>query len=167
MWLTRAAEVSQILSFIMLMWPMVVKTYNDLSTWRSWGFWQAKIFPLIALIVLILSTGYLHWFAMPDRKPHVFSDWAAMAQQIVPEPRTKFLNEVVTLDGKAFANCSFENVTFRFNGTAPFRIDNCTRTGMWAWDSRNGAINELLGFLQAQGFMNSEGVVRTPSENLD
>jgi hypothetical protein len=33
-----------------------------------------------------------------------------------------FQNETVQIDGNAFVDCTFDNVTFRFDGKAPFRF---------------------------------------------
>jgi hypothetical protein len=33
-----------------------------------------------------------------------------------------FQNETVQIDGNAFIDCTFDNVTFRFDGKAPFRF---------------------------------------------
>ncbi len=35
-----------------------------------------------------------------------------------------FKNEAVQIDGNAFIDCTFDNVTFRFDGEAPFRFTN-------------------------------------------
>jgi hypothetical protein len=35
-----------------------------------------------------------------------------------------FRNEVVQIDGNEFIDCTFDNVTFKFDGTAPFRFTN-------------------------------------------
>jgi hypothetical protein len=41
--------------------------------------------------------------------------------------RQNFKNETVELDGKNFVECSFENVTFLYQGTRPFQMINCKR----------------------------------------
>jgi hypothetical protein len=35
-----------------------------------------------------------------------------------------FRNETVQIDGNEFIDCTFDNVTFQFDGTAPFRFTN-------------------------------------------
>jgi hypothetical protein len=39
----------------------------------------------------------------------------------------KYKNETVVLDGKAFHNCEFEDVTFWWNGTKPTLIVDCEK----------------------------------------
>lgn len=94
-----------------------------------------------------------------------FVDWPS--RHIERERRTHFINETVVLDGKSYWNCTFENVTFRYNGTAPFQITECKAKGTWGMDSRNHAINDLLGFMQYMGFIPNSAVLKTPIEDLD
>jgi hypothetical protein len=39
----------------------------------------------------------------------------------------KYKNETVVLDGKAFHNCEFEDVTFWWNGTKPTQVIGCEK----------------------------------------
>jgi hypothetical protein len=38
--------------------------------------------------------------------------------------QTTFKDQTVTLDGNEYVDCTFDNVTFKFNGEAPFRLTN-------------------------------------------
>ena len=40
-----------------------------------------------------------------------------------------FSNESVPLDGMYFVNCSFQNVTFEYNGSGPFQIAGTVTMG--------------------------------------
>ncbi len=46
--------------------------------------------------------------------------WNATRKQVITGH--KYRSEVVELDGRDFVNCEFENVRFRFSGTAPFDL---------------------------------------------
>ena len=66
----------------------------------------------------------------------------------------QYRNEVVVLDGKQFVKCAFENVTFKFNGTAPSAMIDCLRTRTSRFSTDNPAIlnwTELL--LSMKAFM--------------
>jgi hypothetical protein len=52
------------------------------------------------------------------------SDWE---KPLTPVYREAFKNETVQLDGKNFVECSFENVTFLYQGTRSFQMMNCKK----------------------------------------
>ena len=59
-----------------------------------------------------------------------------------------FRNERVVLDGKSFSGCTFQNVTFEYNGTAPFDLVKNNIYGSYILDSKNDEILLLLRFLK-------------------
>src|SRR5215469_6364838 len=59
-----------------------------------------------------------------------------------------FKNETVQLDGNAFIDCTFDNVTLRFEGQAPFRFTNDHFNGKFSVASNNPVVKstmELIG----------------------
>jgi hypothetical protein len=54
-------------------------------------------------------------------------DWLEPLTTVVNQ---KYINETVTLDGKSFQHCEFQDVTFLYNGTRPTEIGvGCKITG--------------------------------------
>jgi hypothetical protein len=64
-------------------------------------------------------------------KPHVPADWD---MPLTKTFRQTFRNQTVDLDGRHFIECSFENVTLRYQGTRPFMnsipVSGSTRTSL-------------------------------------
>jgi len=59
-----------------------------------------------------------------------------------------YKDETVQIDGNSFIYCTFDNVTFRFDGEAPFRFTNDHFQGKFALTSNNPVVKatmELLG----------------------
>jgi len=58
-----------------------------------------------------------------------------------------YRNEIVKVDGKQFVKCTFENVTFQFDGTALSSMVDCTQSGTNSYGTANPIIknwNEML-----------------------
>lgn len=74
---------------------------------------------LIIVIGLIFRTRFFSF----DKKIKI-TDWATMKKTQI-EGKT-FSNEKVLLDGFSYKNCTFESVTFIYQGDAPFELVNNT-----------------------------------------
>jgi hypothetical protein len=74
-------------------------------------------------------------------------------REMVPVYRKTFTNEEVVLDGHHFIDCTFENVTFVYNGTAPFGMDRAVSKGeVWRLSTKNVPLFHFLRFLKTQRF---------------
>jgi hypothetical protein len=65
----------------------------------------------------------------------------------------EFNNEVVDLDGKQFLDCIFTNVTFKYNGTAPFEMHHIQLNGTRWIDTDNERLARMLALLKALGMI--------------
>jgi hypothetical protein len=63
-----------------------------------------------------------------------------------------FRNEIVPLDGYAYSDDTFENVTFVYNGTTPLQFTHNT-VGGFVMKSDNPAINYVLAMLYGFGLL--------------
>jgi hypothetical protein len=64
-------------------------------------------------------------------------------------PRKKFSDEKVPLDGFDYVGCAFKNVTFVYNGTAPFAITApYTTEGRLALTTESDRVRPLLWLLE-------------------
>lgn len=69
----------------------------------------------------------------------------------------KKVNEKVALDGIAYRNCIFENVTFVYNGTAPFSFsDNNTFIGSKHLVSDSAMVNYTLSLIRDLGWISGK-----------
>lgn len=77
------------------------------------------------------------------------TEWGKKHPKIIVRNRT-FSNETVPLDGYAYLNCKFSNVTFLFNGDAPFDFsDNDVLNYTIRTD--NPGISGMVLFLEKSG----------------
>ena len=62
-----------------------------------------------------------------------------------------FKNETVQLDGNAFIDCTFDNVTFKFDGEAPFGFtnDHFSPNSKYAITSNNPVVKATIGLMSA------------------
>jgi hypothetical protein len=60
-----------------------------------------------------------------------------------------YKDETVQIDGKNFIDCTFDNVTLRFEGKAPFRFTNDHFTEKFAFASNNPVVKSTMALLGA------------------
>jgi len=74
-----------------------------------------------------------------------------------------YKDETVQIDGNSFIDCTFDNVTFRFDGEAPFRFTNDHFQGKFSLTSNNPVVKatmELLG-----GFIKMENAAQNQTKD--
>jgi hypothetical protein len=75
-----------------------------------------------------------------------------------------YKNETVQIDGNDFIDCTFDNVTFRFDGEAPFRFTNDHFQGKFGLTSNNPVVKSTMALLGA--FVKLENAMQSqPKEN--
>jgi hypothetical protein len=74
------------------------------------------------------------------------ADWNAY--KLVAVNGKHFRNQKVVLDGKFFSHCTFENVTFEYNGTAPASMTNNIIAGTRILTSTNQGIDLVVHILK-------------------
>ncbi len=65
-----------------------------------------------------------------------------------------FQNQKVPLDGMSYKYCVFRNVTFEFDGTAPFQMDNVIVLGNHGYDTGNPAVWVTVAMVAQLGVPN-------------
>jgi hypothetical protein len=82
-----------------------------------------------------------------------------------------FLNETVILDGKSYADCTFQNVTFVFNGTSRFAFSHNRIIGPFALQTDNAAVAWTTIWLKGLGLLGdiplTAGDKNKPIEGLE
>jgi hypothetical protein len=95
---------------------------------------------------------YDHLIGSNQQAKTVPLGWATyQKQQIVSK---SFNNEKIIVDGKSFISCSFKNVTFEYNATAPFDIINSSLDGQLLLDTTSPPIATFILFLKEFNFIN-------------
>jgi hypothetical protein len=106
---------------------------------------------MVGLFVLAsLTTSALYWmFIRTD------VDFAAVTKRWTEDYRPKtvvgktFRNEVIILDGTKYVGCTFENVTFKYNGTTPIQLSGNQVSGTIRLATDNPAISAMSNWLYA------------------
>lgn len=97
--------------------------------WLVYLRWERKrMTPLVrtpnvlAVAVLVLATAVMGYdiYDRGDGRSSFPSN--CVNYQYTEIDSHQFSHETVRLDGRKFVNCSFDNVTFKFEGTAPFQF---------------------------------------------
>jgi hypothetical protein len=130
--------------------PGVLSSNSQITLSRKRLFWLTGT--VVALVVSSLSIYFVSPYAftkLPDNKLE-----AVLNQQ--------FVNETVPLDGKYFDNCTFINVTLKYEGRKNFNLKNNRFEGpiRLAWSNRpqSAVAAEVIQLLQA-GDMIAKGRV--------
>jgi hypothetical protein len=63
----------------------------------------------------------------------------------------EFKNQTVTLDGYEYVECSFENVTFQYEGTGPTRLTLSKITGATRLSTHNLVAGQMMQFMRLVG----------------
>ena len=66
-----------------------------------------------------------------------------------------YKKEIVVLDGKFFHECTFEEVTFRYQGQ-PFNFVNCSVNGATRLETQNQAVFGTIAMLKFLQFLNQD-----------
>jgi len=113
----------------------------------SWVYYM----PLLLIIVgtLIFIFREIGWIDKRDSNITTFP----IAYEYKMVRNEKYMNESILLDGHRYENCRFTNVTFIWNGSAPFELINCDREGAFRLTSRNDVINTTLNLLEGFQFL--------------
>ena len=66
---------------------------------------------------------------LPDPLPDTLAEWL-QTMLLITVPNQTYRNDRIELDGFHYTRCMFEDCTFSFKGTKPFRVaESCTVRG--------------------------------------
>jgi hypothetical protein len=101
------------------------------------------------LVLVSLAALLVIWRPIGKPAEPVFPVWPDPYSPTLVLNET-FTNEVVLLDGSHYIGCTFNNVTFKYNGTTPVNLSNSTVNGDYELTTDNlaveGAVALLYGF---------------------
>ena len=114
-------------------------------------YWAFAPLGLILLATAILMGREFGWLGVKTAKNQfIFHD---TPPHIVVAKKT-FTNERILLDGHAYRNCTFENVTFVFNGTSPFEFSRNKINGTMRFASDNPSVQGTFNWFRGFGLIN-------------
>src|SRR5271154_4485970 len=78
---------------------------------------------VLGLIAVAFVANVIGWYES-SKKTTVFTteEWLERAKHLELVVNKEISNQEVILDGKSFQDCTFNNVTFIYKGTAPFLL---------------------------------------------
>lgn len=105
----------------------------------------------IATVVIaglwLLGFGFAAGKAIPAGAPN------APLRQIIGQT---YVNTRVPLDGNAYIACNFDNVTFEWNGTAPFDVRASHKSCCNRFETQNPQFVVLIDLIKAFGFLTED-----------
>jgi hypothetical protein len=122
---------------------------------KYFKFIEHPLWAFAPLFFVVASTGILlaHEFGLIGSGKKLEFTWQGGVPHIVV-PCRLFINEQVILDDRIYRNCTFENVTFMFNGTAPFELTGNHINGRMAIATENPAVESTVMWLRGLGAEN-------------
>lgn len=114
--------------------------------------------PMLARGLLILAVLFAVLFYWPLVRRVRFQLPIRLGPSTEPISRTEeivgaaFENRTITLDNRAYTDCTFTNVTLRWNG-GPFRLFRCRIDGPIRFETQYPGFVELIDLLKAVGFL--------------
>ena len=120
------------------------------------GWWGIAPLALVLLATALLVGKEFGWLSAKPKTEIVY--------------RRTFESEIITLDYKSFFECTFKNVTFRYNG-GPWSFVNAKWEGETKFETQNIEILNAIDFLKFRGGYLTDGFSsswrRVPKEHFD
>jgi hypothetical protein len=98
-------------------------------------------------LVLFVATVLLNIHGCNQARQQKFAWHETPRGELKRVVRQNFMNEVVLLDGMSYEDCSFDHVTFSYNGTTGFEFRHNKVNGPSKIDSNNPSIEGTVVFL--------------------
>jgi hypothetical protein len=117
------------------------------STW--WGFTPLALVLAATVILLLRGFGFI---GHSEPKQQFLFDKSPPS--IVVAHKT-FMNERIPLDGYIYSDCTFENVTFVYNGTRPTNFTGNRIVGRFRYATDNPSIDGAMAMLRGLGLLSN------------
>lgn len=89
--------------------------------------------------------------SQPAYLPDTLEEWLKTTP-LTTIPNQTYRNDRIELDGFFYERCTFQDCTFSFRGTKPFRVSaDCTVKGMVNIDARGPQLQAMLVFMKQLG----------------
>jgi len=131
-WVIVLITPAVIITFLFLLWRLIKRTASEPH--RN-PIRHPAILVLSSLFIVTLLIGFFIGSASVNRNPSQFFD-----TQLTTVRNRVFTNEEVPLDGYDYISCNFNNVTFVYQGQAPFGFSNNTVKGLHRFKSDSDVV---------------------------
>jgi hypothetical protein len=121
-------------------------------------FWAFTPLILILIATVILVAVEFKWIGAASRS-NIFTFVNEPPRNVVAGKN--FINERVLLDGTAYRDCTFTNVTFVYNGTGPVEISGAHFKGVFI-STDNPAVHGTIAALLGIGFIDKRIQINAP-----
>jgi hypothetical protein len=142
------------------------QAFSWLITKPIWAFSPLLLIIAAAALLLLHDFGFVGSKNSKDRSAS-FIKWDDPYKPLRIVGKT-FRNQEVELDGAAYSECKFCNVTFKYNGTTPIQFDHNSINGQIWFKSDNPSVNGT--FVLLKGFKvlgDGVTVIVPPGANID
>ena len=121
--------------------PTIAKNMPEFLKSEFWAFVPLALVMFATMILVARAFGWIG--TNPKKRVWEF-------QQIL---QRTYENETIQLDGREFVDCVFDNITFRYQGTAPFKFTNVrfVKDTKFYVASSNPIIKPLISFYGTVG----------------
>jgi hypothetical protein len=107
--------------------------------WPKMPQWLAQIGVGLGLVLIGLAVGLVIGDRRSATELGLFAKWPRPYSPELVSGKT-FRNERVILDAHSYSRCTFENITFVYNGTTPIQLNNNTFSGTRRFASDNQSV---------------------------
>ena len=111
---------------------------------------QTRAIVTLLVFIIAFGSGAFAYFSKPSK---LAWSWDSTRQMEIVDHQS-FVNQRVSIDGKSFINCDFENITIAYNGVAPFSFRDNRFRGKIALYSENESITGIVALLNGFGSTN-------------
>ena len=116
---------------------------------------------MLVLMLASLAISSFGWYRV-NNYSYLTNDWMGIDERWklykkIDVWNKRFMNEVVDVDGRRYVDCTFENVTFLYNATAPWEFSGTTTiTGTINIKTDNRRLGAFLEFLRRTNSLNPD-----------
>ena len=142
MTLSKAADVASLFGLALGVILAIIDRREIIEKWGQFPMMFNLI--LICFIIAVISVC-VSLFARRNTGKLKFSK----NYKFTEVRNRKFNKETVPVDGYGYEHCSFEDVTFDWNGTAPFKFQYCSFLGRPNINTRSDTVTTTIILLKA------------------
>ena len=115
---------------------------------------------VLVLVIASLAMSSFGWYSV-HHNSYFTNDWMGIDERWklykkVDVWNKHYLNEAVEVDGHRYINCTFENVTFVYNATAPWEFTGASIVGSIHIKTDNRRLGAFLEFLKITNSLSPE-----------
>lgn len=150
--------IGVISSLFIAILTLIINHWQKLSSTSTFKrFLQLSFFDKISLFFIIIAfclTGYIVIGSLYPEPPREYK-----FDSCSPLERVRgryFSNQQVPLDGYEYTDCTFDNVSFIYDGITPISFSHNTVQGYFKIETNNPAFHQFYYLLERMGYINKD-----------